>query len=237
MPFEIMAYEGVVLMAVLRTPEELTEKLKVGRLGFHQGKGRWQVYTKEDGGLVTYYVARSLEPLVEKLATEKGEELRKPLRGSKAPKGATKTDKSDRAAAKATRKAVKDARKPIIAKEIEDGAWFHNLLHDVGKHVYHSVTTHVRLDAEDLNEYERARAKILKYYDTLEELKDDALKMLDTQAENAELEYALKRALNHIGKLSRFITVVTASMDKESRIRALTAFVLSPDVVFKEAVS
>ena len=226
--------EGVVLMAVLRTPEELTEKLKVGRLGFHQGKGRWQVYTKEDGGLVTYYVARSLEPLVEKLATEKGEELRKPLRGSKAP---TKADKSDRAAAKATRKAVKDARKPIVEKEIEDSAWFHNLIHDVGKHVYHSVTTHVRLDAEDLNEYEKARAKILKYYSTLEELKGDALRMLDTQAENAELEYALKRALTHIDKLSRFIQVVTASMDKESRIRALTAFVLSPNVVFKEAAS
>ena len=129
------------------------------------------------------------------------------------------------------------AKKPILEKEIENSAWFHNLIHDVGKHVYHSVTTHVRLDVEDLNDYEKARAKMLKYYDTLEELKDDALKILDTQAENAELEYALKVALKTLDKYKRFIQVVTASMDKESRIRALTAFVLSPDVVFKEAAS
>ena len=130
-----------------------------------------------------------------------------------------------------TRKAARQVNKPIIAKEIEDAAWFHNLLHDVGNHVYHSVVTHVVLGEEELRDYEKARAKIVAYYDVLESLMAEADRVVEVEVENAELSYALELEQGHRAKLQRFIEVVTASMCRECRIRALTTFVLSPDTV------
>ena len=152
------------------------------------------------------------------------------ISGRKLPKSRRRIPPDEEHEAKIRETAI-SARKPIVEKEIEDSAWFHNLLHDVGKHVYHSVTTHVQLGEEDLRDYENARKKVIEYYNTLETLKDDALKVLDVEAENAELEYALKVALKYSDRLKRFIQVVTAGMCKECRIRALTTFVLSPDIV------
>jgi hypothetical protein len=130
-----------------------------------------------------------------------------------------------------TRETARQPSKPIVAKEIEDAAWFHNLLHDVGNHVYHSVVTHVVLGEEELRDYEKARAKIVAYYDVLESLMAEADKVVEVEVENAELSFALELEQAHRAKLQRFIDVVTAGMCRECRIRALTTFVLAPDTI------
>jgi hypothetical protein len=81
-------------------------------------------------------------------------------------------EKMDEAAGIAIREARKLESKPIIAKEIEDSAWFHNLLHDLGKYVYHRLVKYVDWGAAEIESEKQAFAKLSAAVDDLMRFKD-----------------------------------------------------------------
>lgn len=80
--------------------------------------------------------------------------------------------------------ATKDPNKPILAKEIETSAWFHNLIHDLGTFTYHFLASRVEWTVEDIKDEKKALKKLCerlinlykneKEIKRVEELKMDA---------------------------------------------------------------
>jgi hypothetical protein len=61
--------------------------------------------------------------------------------------------------------------KPILAKEIQDYAWSHNLYHDMGKPFLLKFAKYTPFNDEDLGDSERAFRKVAKLIDDLEKLR------------------------------------------------------------------
>jgi len=80
--------------------------------------------------------------------------------------------------------AAKDPNKPILAKEIETSAWFHNLIHNLGIFTYHFLASRVEWTVEDVKDEKKALKKLCeclinlskneKEIKRVEELKMDA---------------------------------------------------------------
>ena len=97
----------------------------------------------------------------------------------------------------------KDSKKPVREKEIEDAAWFHNLLHDLGKHVFTKMVKFVEWGDQDMNDYEKARAKLCKFIDSVQALIEDSGKIQRLEDEKELLESNLERAqivMNQLGR-------------------------------------
>jgi len=101
--------------------------------------------------------------------------------------------------AEKTFKEQKDSKKPIRAKEIEDAAWFHNLLHDVGKYVFHRMVQFVDWTDEDMNDYEKARDKLTSFIDTIHSLIEDSGKIQRLEDENEFLGINLQKFQHVLG--------------------------------------
>jgi hypothetical protein len=85
----------------------------------------------------------------------------------------------------------KDGKKPLREKEIEDAAWFHNLLHDVGKHVFTKMVKFVEWGDQDMNDYEKARAKLCSFIDSVQALIEDSGKIKRLEEEKELLDIQL----------------------------------------------
>jgi len=121
-----------------------------------------------------------------------------------------------------------DSRKPIRQKEIEDAAWFHNLFHDLGKHVYHKMVKFVDWSEEDMNDYEKARKKLCAFFDGLLQFIEDSGKVQRLEDEKTLLELqrircqlVLERAMKKVEMLSSYNDMLIGCMTPESRLRAL----------------
>lgn len=115
----------------------------------------------------------------------------------------------------------KDTRKPIEAKEIEDMAWFHNLIQDVGKHVYHHAVNYVKLEGEDLEDYEKARDKIVGYVDNLIKFSENALRMAEIEAGLALATWMIDKLIERLRKLETIYYTVVQVMCPSCRNKAL----------------
>ena len=139
-----------------------------------------------------------------------------------------KVEAEDVELAKQTFTERKDSRKPIRQKEIEDAAWFHNLFHDLGKHVYHKMVKFVDWSEEDMNDYEKARKKVCAFFDGLLQFIEDSGKVQRLEDEKTLLELKLIQcqlvldvAVKKVKLLSSYNDALIGCMTPESRLRAL----------------
>jgi DNA-binding transcriptional MerR regulator len=138
------------------------------------------------------------------------------------------TKTADQKLAEQTIEERKDARKPIREKEIEDASWFHNLLHDLGKYVYHAMVQYVKWTPEDMNNYEHARKTVTDYIDSIQKLIQDAGQIDQLEDANAVLEMNLTRcqkfldmAVARVKMLKWYNDMLISVMPPDVRLRAL----------------
>jgi len=138
----------------------------------------------------------------------------------------------DKDLAEATITEKKEARKPIREKEIEDAAWFHNLLHDLGKYVYHKMVQYVDWTDEDMQNYEKARGKLSGFIDSIHALIEDSGKIQRLEDEKALLEMNLFRAqhvlavaVKRVEMLKWYNDMLIGVMTPEVRLRALNQMI------------
>lgn len=125
-----------------------------------------------------------------------------------------------------------DSKKPIRAKEIEDAAWFHNLLHDLGKYVYHKMVRYVDWTDEDMENYDHARRKLSGFIDSIHALIEDSGKVQRLEDENTLLEIKLTQAQHVLQLLTKrletlkwFNDMLISVMTPEVRLRALNQMI------------
>jgi hypothetical protein len=128
--------------------------------------------------------------------------LRRLLEGRRGAQGAGLLEgEADRRAAEALRAAREDAGRPILTKEIEDAAWFHNLLHDVGKYVFHRLVKYVDWTEEHARDAEKAFEAIARFVDNLVEVGVEKAKVLEElKVENMALDAYLVFAVDLLQK-------------------------------------
>ena len=121
-----------------------------------------------------------------------------------------------------------DSRKPVRQKEIEDAAWYHNLIHDVGKYVFARLVKFVQWSDEDMNDYESARDKLTGFIDSIHGIIEDSGKVQRLDDEKTYLEmmslgykHVLEVAVKRVQMLSWYNDVLISCMTPESRLRAL----------------
>lgn len=159
-------------------------------------------------------------PVMSKLFGKSGREL------------AQKKMVEDTKLAKKTMTEQRDSKKPIRAKEIEDAAWFHNLLHDVGKYVYHKMVQFVDWTDQDMNDYEKARDKLTGFIDTIHALIEDSGKVQRLEDEKTLLEMDLIKfqqvlavAVKRVQTLKWYNDILIGVMTPEVRLRALNQMI------------
>jgi len=125
-----------------------------------------------------------------------------------------------------------DSKKPIREKEIEDAAWFHNLLHDVGKYVYHKMVKYVDWTDQDMVDYEKAREKLTGFIDTIHALIEDSGKVQRLEDEKTMLEmdlikyqHVLTVAVKRVETLKWYNNMLIGVMTPEVRLRALNQMI------------
>jgi len=138
----------------------------------------------------------------------------------------------DQDLAKDTIAEKKDARKPIREKEIEDAAWFHNLLHDLGKHVFTKMVKFVEWGDQDMNDYEKARAKLCNFIDSVQALIEDSGKIERLEDEKTFLEINLEKfqhvlgiAVKRVEMLKWYNSMLIRSMCPSCRLEALNQMI------------
>jgi hypothetical protein len=134
----------------------------------------------------------------------------------------------DEKLAAATIEEKKTAQKPIREKEIEDATWFHNLLHDLGKYVYHKMVQYVQWTEEDMVNYEHARKTVTNYIDTIQALIEDAGKIEQLQDDKELMEINLLRcqqfldmAVARVKTLKWYNDILIEVMPPNVRLQAL----------------
>ena len=127
-----------------------------------------------------------------------------------------------------------DSRKPVREKEIEDAAWFHNLLHDVGKYVYHKMVRFVDWTDQDMNDYKKARDKLTGFIDSIHALIEDSGKVQRLEDEKTLLELNLLKyqhvlgvAVKRVQMLSGYNDILITCMTPECRLRALNQMMVA----------
>jgi hypothetical protein len=90
--------------------------------------------------------------------------------------------------------------KPILAKEIQDYAWSHNLYHDVGKYVCLELAKYVQFDDEDLNDSQRAFMKITGVFRDLLRFAEDVKQVEKLRAEKEAMDVLLTVATDYLEK-------------------------------------
>lgn len=92
--------------------------------------------------------------------------------------------------------------KPILAKEVEDAAWFHNLCHDLGNFVYHKLAKYVEWEPEDLKDPEKAFKKLADIFNGMLELRENAKLLEDLRAERDMFEACFYAAMDTVNRLT-----------------------------------
>ena len=140
----------------------------------------------------------------------------------------------DQDLAKDTIAEKKDSRKPIREKEIEDAAWFHNLLHDLGKHTYHKLVQYVDWTEDDMTNPEHARKTLTSYIDTLQALIEDSGKIPKlkealelSEFKLHEVQLYLNVAISRVETLSWYNEILITVMPPNIRLQALNQMMIT----------
>ena len=172
-----------------RLPPELVELIELGyKPTFHRATGRWYLQKRIGKKVSRKVVPKEYDDVMARLRSLLDREEGKAIQNMY--KQHLKL-----------RETVKRSEKPIIAKEIEDSAWFHNLLHDLGKYAYHRLVRYVDWTPEDVKDYKKAFDKLSDMLDNLMMLIEDAKKLERLVDERDALKFALSMALDQANEL------------------------------------
>ena len=124
------------------------------------------------------------------------------------------------------RERQKDARLPLIEREIEDAAWFHNLCHVVGKNVVLNLWGESELQQTKTENWTLASASILARFDGLMKYREKAGQMQRIEAHLAGYELAYGVLKDRYQRLENLYSLACAVMPEEARRKALTLLAL-----------
>lgn len=124
------------------------------------------------------------------------------------------------------REMVRDARRPIIEREIEDSAWFHNLCQIVGKNVTLRLWGHAGLDQMKAENWTESAAAILARFDGLITYAQDAGQMQTLKAHLLSYQLAYDTLKGRLQKLEGLYELACALMPEDARRKALTVLAL-----------
>jgi len=209
---------GDVLISevVKQLPESAQKLWRAGYRPTRKGK-KWYLQKRVGKSIKTKFIPGKYSPVMKALHEE-----------------VYKAAPEDVESEEATRHERKDERKPIRLKEIEDAAWFHNLLHDLGKFTYHRLVQKVEWGEDEIADCEAAFKRLSARVDSLLAMEQDPelLERLQVQSMRFEaIAYAYKdlweRASESLRLYKWYTDLLIASMDLNSRQRALNQIVAS----------
>jgi hypothetical protein len=231
----------------IKAKEELDELLSRGCSLRRRNDGRWYVYDPavRKAKLVSKELDKYCEYKYDELMRARGGPEEKPPRitSSKSEEGEDAETKLKRRAdaeeAKRLREAKLDSKRPVVAKEIEDAAWFHNLLHDVGKYVYHKSVKYIDWTEECVKDEDVAFSAISGFVDKLFEQAEDAKRLQEFETENVVLEaylYFLSDSLEKVVKALAFykwlVGIASQTLCTSCRLKMLARIASSQLVQF-----
>jgi len=201
---------------VKQLPEDAQKLWKAGYRPTRKGK-KWYLQRRIGKSVKALFMAKEYSPVMKALY----EELHKAAPEDIESEGAIHRER-------------KDERKPIRLKEIEDAAWFHNLLHDLGKFTYHRLVQKVEWGEEEIADCEAAFKRLSARVDALLAMEQDPELLERLELENMRLEaiaFTFKdlweRASESLRVYKWYTDLLIASMDLNSRQRALNQIVAS----------
>jgi len=135
---------------------------------------------------------------------------------------------------KRIREAHKRSDQPVLAKEIEDAAWFHNLLHDLGKYAYHRLVKYVKWGPDEVEDPKAAFNRLSGFLEELMKFREDAARLQELEEELAVSEIyltayqdALERLASQLRTYKWYSDLMVRVMCPMCKQRALNQIVIS----------
>jgi hypothetical protein len=146
-------------------------------------------------------------------------------------------DKKDMLLISQIDKARLDAKKPILAKQIEAQAWFHSLILNLGLMYYHGRVGRVELTWEDLQNPEKATGKFAEDFQVLVAGEEAGEELAKTRIQRDAYEVAYYLLKDRYERLEGLYRVACHFMGEEGRKKALTYLALKgADVLGSEGL-
>jgi len=222
-----MSGEGEAISTLIgrilsKLPPDLAELIQLGyRPTFNKRAGRWYLQKrfgkKVSSKLVPKEYDELMRQLKELLSSEEGGEIQEMLQQHLR-----------------LREVTKQSGKPILAKEIEDATWFHNLLHDLGKYAYHRLVRYVDWTPEDVKDYKKAFDKLASKLDHLMMFIEDAGKLERVLMERDALKFALSMAVDKAYELlslvesyRRYVDLLLRYIPDDVKSKLLNSLIIS----------
>ena len=130
------------------------------------------------------------------------------------------------------RQKVVDPRKPILTKEIQDTAWYHNLIHDVGKHVVSVLWGQIPWTNEMFKDHAKAYEAFVKRFNTLLELSEKADLVDELRKEIKAYDAILLTVLDGVEAMKKIIdnyerysSIVSESLCPSCRTKIMSKLV------------
>jgi len=206
-------------------PPEYAELIQLGyRPTFHKATGRW------------YLQKRFGKKVSRRLVPKEYNELMSRLKSFLAREDASAIQAIQDAFQQhlRLREVTKRPGRPILAKEIEDATWFHNLLHDLGKYAYHRLVKYVDWTPEDVKDYRKAFDKLAGMLNNLMLLIEDAEKLEKVVEERDALKFALSMAVDKSYELlalvesyQRYVNLLLQYIPDEYKTKLLNSLIVS----------
>jgi hypothetical protein len=211
-------------------PEDLRTYVEAGcSISWSKATRAWNLQTRKLDP-TTKTVPKDYAHIVERIK-ELDEEI---ARAKQHTAARAEVVKADVEAQTSIREARRDARQPIVEKEIEDSAWFHNLLHDLGKFTYHRLVKGVEWGGDEISDYEKAYEKLSGRLNNLLAMEQDPELLERLTVENMKLEaiaFTYKDLHEQVSQSLRvykwFTDLLIESMDQNNRQRALNQLIAS----------
>jgi hypothetical protein len=125
-----------------------------------------------------------------------------------------------------------DERRPILEKEIETTAWFHNLILDLGHYTYHKIVQYVPWGEEHAQDEAKALKLLQSYIDDLVKLRENVDELRRLEVENMLAEQFLRRydevldqLMERVKKQDLIIQAMLQDLCPECQQRALARLI------------
>jgi hypothetical protein len=125
-----------------------------------------------------------------------------------------------------------DERRPILEKEIETTAWFHNLVLDLGRYTYHKIVQYVPWGEEHSQDEAKALKLLQSYIDDLVKLRENVNEYRALEVENMlanqyldRMGELLEQAAERIKKQDLIIQALLQDLCPKCQQRALARLI------------
>jgi len=136
-------------------------------------------------------------------------------------------------------KIKKNEKLPLLLKQLETQAWWHNLVLDIGRiAVLLSLTTvDIHLDkleeymAEWMEDYTKLRDYVLRWLSKTVEARRDASRIMELEEENRVLKATVKMLSDTVRRLRDGYTIAMSMLPKEKRLQAYLYILLKTQIL------